>query len=915
MAADVEIVHEPQPAPSRAQPGDAKLSRYRTVRKAQLKQQETEVPRPPPIPDDVKVQENIQRSMSRYRRSQPSSSRNKTEPAPPLPQPATATKADTPHALGRRYESYNIQAKAQRPQPEFGGALRRRAQAESAAKQDESRNQGTLLDQQARRKAHPVGVSEGEQLLAKERERYERIKAQQRAERAEQDKILAAERRKREAEEAEIRRVEEEKRAEEERIRRLKEEEQERAAREKEEAKQRQRDEKAARKRRPTNVTVPSQDQTSSPQPSSRGSGSSPTSSRRVGGFFRRKKEDGTPRPSTAADDRRPKTSHASPPKFDLPTIKPGGGGIVPLSDAPVSGVASAERRVRIRFGKSEINLPVEPTTSAQQLIKSASNVMSEQFNPREAVIYEHYRPENIRRPLRMYEHVQKVLNSWEDDHQNYLMIEPSDPEADQELYEAHAPQQHQLRQFERWLMYQYKPGKFDDRWITVRTDGQILAAKNQSGKDVVQVCNISDFDIYAPILDPKRQKKKSRTVTLLVKSQQKSAMFLNKSDFIHVFCTEDKQAAEDFFRAVQDWRSYYLVNKMGQGKGSKLGDLASDPTGGHQRSKSVESHYMLGSFNDLGLDFSNFGRTQEPSNAEKRKDSFDENRPLGAFGLALPSAQEHSRMMHQRQLSERKERTRVPPTALRHGIPNRPGGREDALAALNGASQNHRLSWDSTRSGDDAFNPNGLLGSQYQQRKHNAKASQDYGGGLQRNTSVRSSISQRRNSFDSGTLGRHKSVRQPDFGKPLVDLTPQYKEPPQFAKRGKGFKPDQIGSGGLIENATSPENPLGIPGNNDWRARPSTSGGGLEKSKSINRTKSTRRQPHGAPDDLEPFTVGLLAQSGKSGWGDGQVGHGVISGNHAKGPMLDMSEPSLFGSGTLLRKMEAQNLGNPVGK
>jgi hypothetical protein len=391
--------------------------------------------------------------------------------------------------------------------------------------------------------------------------------------------------------------------------------------------------------------------------------------------------------------------------------------------------------------------------------------------------------------------------------------------------------------------------------------------------------------------------------------------MFLDKTNFIHHFCTEDKRTADDFFRAVQHWRSYYLVNMMGQGPASKSEQVGgTEGTAVHKRSKSAESHYLLGSFNELGLDFSAFAKPPEHAPPRKRNDSFEESRPLGTLGMVLPSAQEHSKTLHQRQLSERRDRARLPPTAMRHGIPNTQGGREDTLQVLNG---NARQSSDGNHGRQGAFNPNGLLGAQYEQGRHGSNPSRDLSSGLQRTSSIRSSRSQRRNSFDSAALGRENSVQRPDFGKPLLDFSPQYKDPPQYANRGKAFKPHQAGGLGLIDNATSPEESIPLPGSDDWRARPKTSGGAtVARSKSINRSRSTRRQPNGlASETEEPFTVGLLAQTRRQGWGDGSTGHGVLSGNHAKGPMLTMEGGSLFGDGSLLRKMEARNMGNPIEK
>jgi hypothetical protein len=47
---------------------------------------------------------------------------------------------------------------------------------------------------------------------------------------------------------------------------------------------------------------------------------------------------------------------------------------------------------------------------------------------------------------------------------------------------------------------------------------------------------------------------------------------------------------------------------------------------------------------------------------------------------------------------------------------------------------------------------------------------------------------------------------------KPLVDLTPQYQPPPQHRHKGHGYYPEQLGSGKLVDYATSPKNESSIP-------------------------------------------------------------------------------------------------------
>lgn len=906
----------PGSVPTISHTGNVKLSRYRSVRKAQVNAREEKappLPPPPPIPESAPEMETIKRSMSRYRRAKPPG-RPKQDAVASGRRDSPTTQAKSLENRSPREEQYKFHVKPAHPYPDYpSDAMQRQPRGLMNMKPDDDEDVplGTLMEQQARRKERPMASStEGREVLAKEEARLGRMRAAERERRAERDQALEAEKRKKEEAEEAILRLERERVVEEVRSRKERQEEKERAIREKEAAKQQAKEEKLVQKARLAEVTASSsRDASDSRHTTSQGSGASPESSKRVGNFFRRRKDDETPPASINTDDRRPKTSHVSPPKWGLLTIKPGGGGIVPNVDAPFSGLIGETRRVKIVFGGRNINLPVDATTSAQQLIKSATLILPDNLNPRKCILYEYYSAQGIRRPLRMYETIRPIMNSWEDDLQNNLVIEESDLDSNQELYEAHAPHQHQLKEFSGWLKFG-EHGKYHDKWVVLRTDGQITVAKNESGKHVANVCNVSDFDIYHKIPDSGRRRSSKKTF-MAIKSQQKSAMFMDMADFIHHFYSEDRRVADEFFRAVQDWRSAWIVTRVGTAREQQA---AHGET--HARSRSAGSNHMLGDFKGLDLDFENFLKPPGPieSLASTRKPS-DENKPLGTFDLILPSAQEHSKLMQSRQLSVRRDGRRAPPTSMRHGIPSRPGGRDDALQALN-ANGHPRQSHDSNRSGDD-FNSHGPLGSQHDQRRHHPRPSQDQSGGPQRSASIRSARSGRRNSFDSATIGRRESMRRPghdpDFGKPLLDFTPQYHAPPQFSRKGKGFHPDQAACGGLIENATGRDNPLGLPGTDDWRARPRTSAGpGLDRAKSINRSRSTRRGPNGTVlEESEGFTGGLLSKN-RAGLGDGSTGHGLLSGNHAKGPMLDVHEHSQFESGSLLRQMEKGHLGNP---
>lgn len=187
--------------------------------------------------------------------------------------------------------------------------------------------------------------------------------------------------------------------------------------------------------------------------------------------------------------------------------------------------------------------------------------------------------------------------------------------------------------------------------------------------------------------------------------------------------------------------------------------------------------------------------------------------------------------------------------------------------------------------------------------------------------TSVRSTRGRDR---DSSDLARTTSAARREKPKPLVDLTPQYVEPPQFSKRGKGFKPEQLGPGGLIDSATSPEFAITIPPSLDWRARPTTGagaqgqgtgfGGVVDRTRSLRGPGGTKLQSLAAnnhenvpENSADAFTgQGLLALAGPS-QGDAARGHGVMSGANARGPMLDVREESQFVKGSLLADVEGR--------
>ena len=56
---------------------------------------------------------------------------------------------------------------------------------------------------------------------------------------------------------------------------------------------------------------------------------------------------------------------------------------------------------------------PVDLTTTSAELLSSAANCFSEQIDPKNSVLVEYYGKVGAQRPLRRYEHVRDVMNSW----------------------------------------------------------------------------------------------------------------------------------------------------------------------------------------------------------------------------------------------------------------------------------------------------------------------------------------------------------------------------------------------------------------------------------------------------------------------------------------------------------------------
>ena len=534
--------------------------------------------------------------------------------------------------------------------------------------------------------------------------------------------------------------------------------------------------------------------------------------------------------------------------------------GLKPAFDAPVSAFNAGERRVAVKYGQSVMPLAVTPFTTPVDIVRSAADHMPEKIDPKTTVLLESFRQLGLERPLRRYEHVRDVMNSWDNDTSNNLIIIPSPPDGrDGDLELSHVSRS-QPGDISVQIYHSQRPGHWDKRWINLRSDGQVLIAR-KVGAEASNICHLSDFDIYIPTARQISKKiKPPRKFCFAIKSQQKSSMFESTVNFVHFFSTNDKAVATAWYKAVQEWRSWYLVNVMGEGSDSFISPSNERSSWTHGAAHGAAKATNPDNRDLRGRISASTARTGSLSSHKSRR---SRDAPPISFPVSFP-----------KKLT--KDANTGAPTTRRKGpsiVHKPPPAQVDA----------------------DQFVATGLLGRSY---------------------TLRQKSQHERESSPNRIIDEPPPI---PLHKPLIDLTPQFKEPPQFAKRERGVRPKQVPPGGLIGAATSPEKAIHLPRSATWRRRGS-SGGSADPD--LHRSRTTRRNASGGPatesryasaspgKGTAAFTGGLLAGESRSQGGIG-TGRGIMTGDReAKAPMLDMDAESKYAPGSLLARVESNEGG-----
>lgn len=458
-----------------------------------------------------------------------------------------------------------------------------------------------------------------------------------------------------------------------------------------------------------------------------------------------------------------------------------------PRFDAPISAVNAGSRMVRVKHEEKEVAVPITPSTTPVDIIRSTARQLAAPIDERSTVLLESFKQVGLERPLRKYEHIRDVLNSWDYDAQNTLVIVASPTGGKDDDLDVKNVSKSQPVDTSVYMYYSQKPGHWDKRWITLRSDGQVLVSKKNGG-ETANICHLSDFDIYIPT--PRYASKKikpPKKVCFAVKSQQKSSMFISTANFVHFFSTSDRQLATSWYKAVQEWRSWYLVNIMGEGQRVKDGSK-------NEARNGVRQEAIKG--------------TPAPGNQPQ----------------SLPESNGQMQYAHSMKPTSltRSPTTKAGPSSQTRKLTKDP---ITSAATTNKSGPSFIQQPSAQAHSPDPFAPTSLLGRTYTQRQkaQHRSSPNDLLPPLPPSILAQASTA----GVSTTNIKRTSSTRrpQPQPPKPLIDLTPRYQPPPQHIRKGRGVKPEQVPAGGLIEVATSPEVAIQIPPSRDWR-RPGTAGG-----------------------------------------------------------------------------------------
>ena len=488
--------------------------------------------------------------------------------------------------------------------------------------------------------------------------------------------------------------------------------------------------------------------------------------------------------------------------------------------DAPLSAVNAGQRKVTVRFEKSTIPVLVTPSTTPLDVICSVSESTGVPINKDATVVLEYFKQLGLERPLRKYEHIRDVLNSWDNDSQNTLIIESSTSAGNNDDLDVRHVSKQPPEESSFFLYHSQKPDQWDKRLVHLRSDGQMQVAKSNHG-EASNICHLSDFEIYIPTHRQLAKKiRPPRKICFAIKSQQKSSMFMSTANFVHFFSSSDKKLAKSLYTAVHGWRSWYLISVMGKGQTISRSFGSGIPIG--RTGRPVANGKPSRQQQDL-TETRITNPNVYPSMKAKRNPVLNSQTTAQRVNMVpQESSDRRTAGVKSGQVSEDNHESSQAATSS-PAIDSRNKSHIEKVAVARHPRQ--IPSEPKQNPQPEPFAATGLLGRTYTQRKRAQQEREPHQIPIRRPNLTHETSPQRQRQqqpHDSSTL-KETSPHRPKI-KPLIDLTPQYQEPPQHSKKGRGVAVQQIPTGGLIDIATSPDVAIPIPPAATWK-RPGTGG------------------------------------------------------------------------------------------
>jgi hypothetical protein len=155
-----------------------------------------------------------------------------------------------------------------------------------------------------------------------------------------------------------------------------------------------------------------------------------------------------------------------------------------------------------------------------------------------------------MERPIRSYELISDVVESWNKDKSVNTLLVRLTPLANLLSRSAIPTSSPTHRGVVEW---ESKRGKWNKRYMELR-EHSLWLSKRDSGKDEQFLCSLSKFDAYVV----KRLHKAPKAFVFAVKSTENMSLFESKADYLHVFSC-GQQEGEKWLEKILLARSYVL--------------------------------------------------------------------------------------------------------------------------------------------------------------------------------------------------------------------------------------------------------------------------------------------------------------------------------------------------------------------